>query len=703
MIGFRSYRTKLQAAFVGLAVLAIVATGWEAGFGAASALRTATFERLTVIRQTRTRQIERYFEDVNSHVLALAADASSVAALAELERAWSGLVPPAGAAAAVRRRFPQYEAWLPMDSRAVALQHAFFVAGGAPGGLYGDAYTRFHPTLLRYQRAFGFYDIFLINPEGRILYTVRKEIDLGADLRQPPYRDTSLARAFAQGMAFAEPERAALEDYAPYAPSRSAPAAFVATPVWREGRKAGVLAIQISIDEVNRVMTGNGHWREEGFGETGQAYMVNAQNALRSGLRVGTQPGEPVERSGTAISADGRRLRSWAPLRVPGVAWSLVAEIDTAEALAPIPELQKRIAVYGLALAAGFFFLARWLGQGITAPLLALAANARRLGGGDFRARLTINRGDEIGELAHSLNRMAEDLEQTTISKQAVDDILASMLNAVFVAVDGRITRVNPAAAELLGYEPEELAGRPFSPANVRPGGTAVETELERKDGSRVPVLLTAARLEAENAVVYAAQDMSERRRLAGQLIAAQEEERRRIARELHDDFSQRLAAAAIAAGQGQQETVRERIGELASELHTLSRRLHPAMLEDLGLEAAIAAECRASFERGGPPVDFTVDGPLPETNAEVNLTLYRVVQESLRNVARHANAQQVTVRLGPYAIAIADDGDGFDPAAHAPGLGLASMEERVRLLGGSWSLSSAPGQGTRIEVRMQP
>lgn len=695
---FRSYRTKLQAAFVGLAALAIAATGWEAGFGAAGALREATFERLTVIRQTRTRQIERYFEDVSNHVLALAADDSAVTALGGLERAWAGLAMPAGGEAALRKKYERQAGWLPEDERGRALLYHYTVATGGPGGAYGEVHARYHPTLERYQTAFGFYDIFLIDAGGRILYTVRKEIDLGADLRGARYRETALARAYARATT---PGQAVLEDYAPYTPSAEAPAAFVATPVWREGKKLGVLAIQISMDEVNRVMTGNGHWREEGFGETGQAYMVDASNALRSGLRHGTAAGEPVAGAWTAISGDGRKLRSWAPLRVPGVQWWLVAEIDAAEALAPVGRLQMRIAAYGLLLAGGFFLLARWLGQGVTAPVLALAENARRLGAGDFRARLDTARTDEIGELARSLNRMAEDLEQTTVSKKAVDQILGSMLNAVIVTESGRVKRANPAAARMTGYE--RMEGLAVALPAVVLGGPAVETELKRQDGTTVPVLLTAARLEGEGSVVYAAQDISELRRLAGQLIAAQEDERRRIARELHDDFSQRLAAAAIAAGQGQYESVRQQIRKLAEELHALSRRLHPAILDDLGLEAAIAAECRASFDRGGPPVDFAVEGEVPALAGEANLTLYRVLQEALRNVAKHAGAQQVTVRLRAGELVIVDDGQGFDPAERTPGLGLASMEERVRLLGGQFALTTAPGQGTRIHVRLKP
>lgn len=704
---FRSYRTKLQAAFVCLAALAITVTGWDAAAGAASALRDATLDRLTVIRQTRSRQIERYFEDVNSHVLALAADESAVSALQEMRGAWDQLTAPANARQALEAHYTAVKNWLPEDPRAIALQYHYILNSGdrdrilavPAAGAYGRVHTRFHPTFHRYQTAFGFYDIFLIDPTGRILYTVRKEIDLGANLTDSLYKATALARAHRRAMSVPEPEMAVIEDYAPYTPSANEEAAFVATPIWRAGEKSGVLAIQISSREVNRVMAGSGHWREEGFGATGQAYMVDRGNALRSGLRFQGGPGEPVKGSGTALSADGKRLRSWAPLAVPGVQWTLIAEIDAAEALAPVGKLRWRIAAYGLVIATGFLFIARWLARSITAPVLALAGNARRLGSRDFRFRIAVDRSDEIGELADSLNRMAEDLERTTVSKQAVDRILASLLNAVFVVENGRISRVNPAAEQLLGFAP----GQPAPAVNLSIGRPAVETELIRPDGLKVPVLLAAAWLEPETAVVYAAQDMTETRRLSGRLIAAQEGERRRIAREIHDDFSQRVAAAAIAAGQGQLEPVRRQLGELAAELHDLSRRLHPAMLDDLGLEAAIAAECRASFERGGPPVDLVVQGPIPDNKPDENLALYRILQEGLRNVARHANAQQITVHLRPKELTIADDGQGFDnsdPHFH-PGLGLASMEERVRLLGGQWSLTTAPGKGTIISVRL--
>lgn len=702
---FRSYRSKLQAAFVALAALAILATGWEAAAGAAAALRSATFERLQVIQQTRRSEIERYFQDLSSHVLALSSDEAAISALEEFERAWVHLAPP-----------PEQ-----------TLRYHYILANPYPrgskdslveapaAGAYGRVHARFHPTLHRYQSAFGFYDIFLINPEGRVLYTVFKEADLGARLGDPPYAGTALGRAHRRAMALDEPEKAVLEDYAAYPPSENAPAAFVAAPVWRRGEKAGVLAIQISIDAVNRVISGNGQWQQEGFGDTGQAYMVDGANILRSDLRgpsrgtavLQPNPGEPVAGAGTAISADGKRLRSWAPLAVPDVRWFLVAEIDAAEALAPIGRLQRRIAGVGLLIGLVFLIAAHWLGQSVTAPVLALAEKVRRLGARDFSARIETKRTDEIGQLADSFNRMAEDLEQTTVSKVAVDRILASLLNAVFVAKNGKVTRANPAAEELLGYGPGEFIGQAVPVAGAPIGRGPIETELTGRTGFKVPVLLTAARLESENAIVYAAQDITDLRRLSGRLIAAQEDERRRIARELHDDFSQRLAAAAITAGQGRLDSVREQLSAIAEDVHDLSRRLHPAMLDDLGLTAAIAAECRASFERGGPPVDLQVEGESVPDDPGISLALFRILQEGLRNIARHAKAQQVLVilRALPETIelVISDDGEGFaagDPGFRA-GLGLASMEERVRLLRGEWTLESVPGRGTTISVRL--
>jgi PAS domain S-box-containing protein len=206
-------------------------------------------------------------------------------------------------------------------------------------------------------------------------------------------------------------------------------------------------------------------------------------------------------------------------------------------------------------------------------------------------------------------------------------------------------------------------------------------------------------------------------RELAGRLIASQEDERQRVARDLHDDLSQKVALLNIEidqiAGQmepGEQRAALERLsagaGEIAAEIHNLSHQLHPYKLRALGLTAAIHALCRELTERRGIHVTFAHDTPRDPADANVSLCLYRVIQEALNNVARHSYAREVSVRLtgnrNHVALRIADSGVGFDVRNDQPqGLGLVSMRERVSFLKGQLTIRTAPGKGTRIDVKI--
>jgi signal transduction histidine kinase len=205
-------------------------------------------------------------------------------------------------------------------------------------------------------------------------------------------------------------------------------------------------------------------------------------------------------------------------------------------------------------------------------------------------------------------------------------------------------------------------------------------------------------------------------RDLAGRLIASQEAERQRIARELHDDVSQKLAllnndvdqvASRIGDGEfrARLQEISGRAGEIATDLHNLSYELHPSKLQTLGLSAAIQSLCRDVSQQGGVDVAFTHDVLPREVDPSVSLCLYRIAQEALHNVLRHSRAQAAQVRLtsdgSSLALRIADSGDGFDPQAQHTGLGLVSMSERVAFLNGQLTIDSAPGHGTRVHVRV--
>ncbi|MFN8626222.1 MAG: ABC transporter substrate binding protein [Candidatus Binatia bacterium] len=202
-------------------------------------------------------------------------------------------------------------------------------------------------------------------------------------------------------------------------------------------------------------------------------------------------------------------------------------------------------------------------------------------------------------------------------------------------------------------------------------------------------------------------------RNFHGRLLLAHEEERARLARELHDDVTQRLACLAIDAGQIEMApsgpTVSEAVGgireglvRLSEDIHALSYQLHPSTLDDLGLLTALKAECEHFSQRESIPVEVRLSEITESVPREAALCVFRVAQEALRNVGRHARARTVEIALRSLdrglQLAIRDDGIGFDPKIQTGlHLGLASMRERVQLLGGELDIESAPGQGTTI------
>jgi signal transduction histidine kinase len=201
---------------------------------------------------------------------------------------------------------------------------------------------------------------------------------------------------------------------------------------------------------------------------------------------------------------------------------------------------------------------------------------------------------------------------------------------------------------------------------------------------------------------------------LAGRLVTAHEDERRRLARELHDDVTQRLAGLAIEAAELESHakgmatgaaahSIRGGLVELGEDVHALSYRLHPAVIEDLGLVEALKIECDRVAQQGPLRVNFDSRGVPRRLPADPALCLFRVAQEALRNAERHAQANRVEVSVvgkdGGLALAVRDNGVGFDAARkdERASLGLASMRERVRLLGGRLDIESGRGNGTAV------
>ena len=203
---------------------------------------------------------------------------------------------------------------------------------------------------------------------------------------------------------------------------------------------------------------------------------------------------------------------------------------------------------------------------------------------------------------------------------------------------------------------------------------------------------------------------------LSRQLITAHEDERKLIARELHDDLSQRLArlsidASVVASGTRREKNsemmtdIRQELVQIGKDVHDLSYRLHPSLLNDLGLANALRAECDRIRRLTDMSIVDKIEDFKAELSLDAQLNIYRIAQEALRNAVKHSGGDSVEVKLtadiGGVSLAVRDNGRGFDTANAKQGesLGLLSMRERARLLGSALQILASGGQGTTVRI----
>ncbi len=331
------------------------------------------------------------------------------------------------------------------------------------------------------------------------------------------------------------------------------------------------------------------------------------------------------------------------------------------------------------------------------------------------------------------------------------DERLTQLLDATKIlpweadAESWRFTFVGDQAVKLLGHKLEQWYEADFWSANIHPDDRdqAIAFRLKNAealdrydfeyrmlttDGRTVWIhdLVNVLRVDGKPKTLRGFMiDITERKQaekelrdLGGRLINAQEEERSRIARELHDDLNQQMALLSIELEQlaqklpaqqaglrGQIRALWVRAQDISGEIHRLSYQLHPSKLDHLGLAAAVKSSCIELTGHQDLKIEFHQTGFPATLPNDVTLCVFRIAQESLRNVMRHSKASraQVTLEKTETAIrlSVSDNGCGFEPDAESAkqGLGFISMRERLRLVGGEVSIHSKPSEGTQIEV----
>ena len=340
-------------------------------------------------------------------------------------------------------------------------------------------------------------------------------------------------------------------------------------------------------------------------------------------------------------------------------------------------------------------------------------------------------------------------------SESMAHALFESAAQAIFIVnQEGRVIMANPSSAKMLGYEPGELIGLSieslvperfrgahpgyrqgyFHDPQNRPMGIGRDLAARRKDGSEFPAEISLSYIRSAKGVLAVAfvTDISKRkadereinqqredlRELTGRMMTAQDDERRRIARDLHDDLSQKLAFLAMDMGKLANKSsssdfvadfrpLQMRAADAAMTVRKISHQLHPSVLDDIGLEAALEQYCEEFESRTGISTQFTGKNVPDPLSKEVASSLYHIAQECLRNVAKHSKSETVAVELefdnGVLRLTVKDQGIGLreEQKKAERGIGMVAMKERAHLVNGKVSIQSETGEGTEVVVEV--
>jgi formate dehydrogenase gamma subunit len=431
-------------------------------------------------------------------------------------------------------------------------------------------------------------------------------------------------------------------------------------------------------------------------GKTGYAHIVDSQGTILASTRSGellqksdhlgqvaTLIQENRTSSGTCHDChegpdEGERqteVMAFAPLQL--APWGVLIRQSESEALAPAQRLKERAIWFGVPAFALALLFAWATVRSVLRPVRTLTAAAQKISSGDLSEPVPRVGEDEIGGLARAFETMRGRL------KESLDRIQA-WSRELEVRVQER-THELEASRDHLKTVAEENA--------------SLYEELKRKEVARSDLLK--------------------------KVITAQEEERRRIARDLHDDISQALTALALGmetaalTPDGQKARVQEKLDDLKElavrtleGVHRLIYDLRPSVLDDLGLVAGLRWYAESRLQPAGVRLRLLVTGQERRLPIEVETALFRIGQEAISNVARHAHASTVFLSIdfqdSGIVLEVEDDGEGFDVAAISeaapgrPGWGILGMQERATLLGGTLELISEPGSGTHLQASIR-
>lgn len=399
---------------------------------------------------------------------------------------------------------------------AIALQYRFISNNTNPLGEkdalvnlnsesdYGRLHATLHPPIRDFLQRFEYYDIFLVDHEtGEIVYSVFKELDYATSLIDGAYADSGIAEAFNAANNLTSDDGVAIIDFKPYTPSYESPASFIASPIYDDGEKIGILIFQMPIQKISQIMTHNQHWKDVGLGETGETYLVGSDGLMRSNSRLFIEDKQrylditsktldhhtitqiklldstiglkPIKTAGSMDALKGNKgtdtfdsylgetvYSAYKPLDIVGLNWVLISEMTVEEALKDLSTIQSGIIKNGSIITVislvigsiGAYLLALFISN----PIANTVDKLRNIseGEGDLTQRMDESRSDELGELARHFNTFASDIQALMADLGgAIDEIhntsshLSDVSNKTSGAIDDQSSQTEHVASAM--------------------------------------------------------------------------------------------------------------------------------------------------------------------------------------------------------------------------------------------------------------
>ncbi|MFO0926084.1 MAG: adenylate/guanylate cyclase domain-containing protein [Gemmataceae bacterium] len=482
-----THQSRLVVMLLLVSVLSVFVVGGVSYTSSVKALKDRTFNRLDALRRARTASIQDSIKRIQNQVITFSEDESVVQATLAFRQAFNQLdgrkledKQLASLRSYYKTKFlpelaknvsgePTLDTYFPTRPATRYLQYHYIVSNpnefgdrenlqqSADGSDYSAVHQKYHPFFHRISDRFNYIGVMLIAPDtGDVLYTSDKNVDLGTNILNGPYAGSNLARLVQTLGKSSDRNEFKMVDFEPYKPARARPAAFVASPVFAGPQCVGLLVMQFPIDGMNRTITGNGSWKRDSLGETGEIYLVGEDNLLRTAsrfqitdperyykmLRQNGYSAAQVERikwfgtsilqqsvrspaaerallgeEGTAVVRDYRGvecLTSYGPLEIAGLHWGIVAKMDLTEAYAPAYELGHKLLVVLAAVVLIVSLLAVVLASYHVRPVARLIEGVRAVSAGRTDVTVELETHDELRELADAFNTMTRTLQSKT-------------------------------------------------------------------------------------------------------------------------------------------------------------------------------------------------------------------------------------------------------------------------------------------------